>query len=110
MRQGGKALPQTRKKSVAPRVVVDNKLRGAYGESDFDTGVIRVNKKRHFQKGYQRINPTKDGHENLASTVQHELLHFKHPKAHEKTIRKMEKQTIARMPAKRKRQLLDLIR
>lgn len=101
---------KTLKKSVAPRIVVDNKLRGAYGESDLDKGTIRINKKRHFQKGYKRVNPTPDGHENLASTVQHELLHFRHPKAHEKTIRKMEKSTVRRMSPRRKRQLLATIR
>lgn len=89
---------------------MDNKLRGAYAESDLDTGLIRVNKKRHFQKDYKRINPTPDGHEDLASTVQHELLHFKHPEAHENTIRKMEKSTMKRMSPKRKKQLLETLR
>lgn len=90
--------------------MVDNKLRGAYAESDLDTGLVRVNKKRHFQKGFKRVNPAKDGHEDLASTVQHELLHFKHPKAHEKTIRKMEKSTMKRMSPRRKKQLLAQLR
>lgn len=90
--------------------MVDNKLRGAYAESDLDTGLVRVNKKRHSQKGYDRINPNKDGTENLASTVQHELLHFKHPKAHERTIRKKEKASMKRMSSRRKKELLAKLR
>lgn len=92
------------------RVIVDNKLRGAYAESDLNKGTIRVNKKRHFNKKYKRINPTKDGHESLTSTVQHELLHFKHPKATEKEVRKMEKSTMKTMGPKRKKQLLGLLK
>lgn len=89
---------------------MDNKLRGAYAESDLDKGTIRVNVKRHKQKGYKRINPNKNGDENLGSTMYHEKLHFAHPKAHEKTIRKMEKSGYKKLSPKRKRQLLESLR
>ena len=95
------------KKKVS--IKVDNKL-DAYGETDLNTNKIRINKKRHSQKGYKRINPTKNGNENLVSTIQHELLHVKHPKAHEKTIRKMEKSSVRKMSPKRKKQLLGYLR
>lgn len=85
-------------------------MRGAYAESDLDKGTIRINKKRHFNPKYKRINPTKDGHENLTSTVQHELLHFKHPNMTEKDIRKKEKSTMETMTPKRKKQLLGLLK
>jgi len=91
------------------KIVVDNKLKGAYAESDLDTGVIRVNKKRHYEKGFQRINPTKDGHENLTSTIYHERLHFKHPRASERSIRKMEKSGMKTLSNRSKRKLLASI-
>lgn len=91
-------------------VKIDNKLRGAYAESDLGKGTIRINKKRHFQKGYKRVNPTKDGHENMTSTLAHELLHFTHPKATEKEIRKKEKSTMKRMSPQRKKKLLSYLR
>lgn len=92
------------------RIVVDNKLKGAYAESDLKTGLIRVNKKKHTDKNLKRINPLPNGNEDLASTVQHELLHFKHPKARERTIRKMEKASVKKMSPGRKKQLLASLR
>lgn len=89
---------------------MDNKLRGAYAESDLAKGTIRVNVKRHKQAGYKRINPTEEGHENLASTILHEKLHFRHPKAKEMNIRKMEKKGYKKLSPKRKKQLLASIR
>jgi hypothetical protein len=56
------------------------------------------------------VNPTGDPHKDLASTVNHELLHVKHPKAYERTIRKMEKKSAHHMSAKRKQTLLDLLK
>ena len=91
---------------LKPKVVVDNKLRRAYAESDLSKGTIRVNVKRHFQKGYQRKNPTPSGDENLASTILHEKLHFKHPMTREKTIQKMEKSQFKKLSVSRKKQLL----
>ena len=86
--------------------MVDNKLKGAYADSDLDTGLVRVNVKKHFQKGFKRINPTPEGNENLTSTIYHELLHFKHPKAKEMNIRKMEKSGVKKLSSKSKRKLL----
>lgn len=85
-------------------------MRGAYGETDLEKGEIRINKKRHFDKKYKMVNPTGDPHKDLASTVNHELLHVKHPKAYERTIRKMEKKAAHHMSAKRKQTLLDLLK
>ena len=91
---------------LKPKVVVDNKLRGAYAESDLDKGTIRVNVKRHFEKGYKRVNPTVGGDENLASTILHENLHFEHPNASESSVRKMEKSKFKKLSVARKKQLL----
>lgn len=98
---------RTRKKKI--KIVVDNKLKGAYAESDLNTGVVRINKKRHYQKGYKRINPTKDGHENLTSTIKHEFLHFDHPNAPEGKIRKMEKAAMKKLSPRAKAHLLSKI-
>ena len=105
--QGRPQDERTRKKKI--KIVVDNKLKGAYAESDLDTGVVRVNKKRHYEKGYKRINPTKDGHENLTSTIYHERLHFKYPRASESSIRKMEKSGMKTLSKKSKKRLLNSI-
>lgn len=88
-----------------PRIVKDNKLKSAYGESDFDRNLIRVNVKKHSDPSLKRINPLPDGNEDLASTVQHELLHFRHKKMKEKNIRKLEKKTVAHMGAGQKAKL-----
>lgn len=69
-----------------------------------------MNKKRHTEKGYKRINPTPEGNENLASTVQHELLHFKHPDMKEMNVRKLEKKTVKKMTRTQKERLLDKVR
>ena len=83
---------------------------GHRAESDLSKGTIRVNKKRHFAKGYQRQNPATDGHEKLYSTIQHEKLHFAHPEMSERNIRKLEKKTTRHMSTKRKKALLAELR
>lgn len=92
------------------RITVDNKLRGAYGESDLSKGTIRINKKKHFQKGYKRLNPDKNGNEKLHSTIKHEMLHHEYPEKSETTIRKMEKSAVARMSPRQKQALTDKLK
>lgn len=70
---------------------VNNKLRGAYGETDLDKKVISVNKKKHKSMRTARITPNKDGTENMLTTMVHENIHASHPKMLEKTVRKLEK-------------------
>lgn len=105
----GKPLKSSKRKKKALKIIVDNKLRGAYAESDLDKGIIRVNKKQHYKPNLQRITPAKDGHEKMYATVHHELLHFKHPNMTERNIRKMEKKDTSRMSPKQKRKLLAKI-
>ena len=92
-------------KKKEPQIIIDNKLRGAYAESDLDNGTIRINKKRHKQAGYKRINPTANGDENMTSTLKHELLHFQHPGMSERNIRKLEKIEMKRMSVRQKAKL-----
>ena len=66
------------------RVYKDNRMKW-FGDTDLDKKVIRLNIKRSKKSG-------KPG--EVLDTVQHELLHAKHPKAHEKTVRKMTKKAV----------------
>ncbi len=69
----------------------DNKLRGAFGETDFDKKVIRINVKRHKSKSVAKIQKKSNGDEHLGKTIYHEELHRKNPKWTEKKVRKQEK-------------------
>ena len=87
--------------------IVDNKLKGAYGETDLSTGTIRINKKRHKSKRAQRINKNKDGTEKMIDTMVHENLHLAHPKMHERTVRKETKRKLAKMTPKQKKKVYN---
>ena len=73
---------------------VDNKLRGAYGEANMHTGVVRINKKYH-----------KRDSEKLIDTLTHEQMHFDHPKMHEKTVRKLTPKKVKKMKKGEKNKL-----
>ena len=87
--------------------VPDNKLRGAYGETDTDKKVIRVNKERHH-KNVERYNKNEDGSESLIDTIVHEEDHAKHPRKHEKTVYKDTKKKVDKMSNKEKQRLYKL--
>lgn len=63
---------KTKKKKVKPKIVVNNHIK-AYGQTDTDTGVVEINKKKH--RGDKR---------QLTDTIKHEIFHVKHPQATEK--------------------------
>jgi hypothetical protein len=71
-----------------------NKLKGAYGETDFVKKKITINKKLH-----------KKNKEPIISTIIHEEEHRKHPKMHEKTVRKREKKLVKKLSKKVKSKL-----
>lgn len=81
--------------------VIDNKMRGAYGETDFDKKLIRINKKRHAKGKVhdKRTKKNKNGSASMIDTIVHEEMHMKHPKMHEKTVRKLTPKVVKRMPA-----------
>jgi len=66
---------------VKPKLSINNKLKGALGSSEYKgkkpTGRIQINVKKH--KGDLR---------ELASTIKHEIMHVKKPKATEKEVYK----------------------
>ena len=74
--------------------VVDNKMRD-FGDTNIKKGVIRVNKKK------SRKHP-----KGIIDTVIHEELHARHPKMHEKTVRKLTNKALITMSPKRKADLM----
>lgn len=82
-------------------------MRGAFGETDLDKKVIRVNKKLHktakkHKKSVYNI-PKKDI--SLINTMVHEKLHAKHPKMTERAIRKKTRTVLAKMGTKAKKKV-----
>lgn len=94
------------------KVKKDNKLR-VFGETDLDKKVIRINKKksRSVKPGKKvRMLNRKGKSGELLDTIKHELLHVDHPKAKEKTIRKMTERATKRMSKKEKGRLYNLVK
>lgn len=81
------ALPNKVKKKKVYKIKIDNKLKGAYGETDTTKKVIKINKKLHKDKKYKRVKANKDGTESLRNTIKHEKLHAKYPSLSEKAVR-----------------------
>ncbi len=80
-------------------IKVDNKMREGVGETDFEKRIVRINKKR--------LKKRKEG--EIGITLYHELKgHIDHPKAHEKTIYKREKQ-FKKLSEKQKQRLYNLL-
>ncbi len=85
---------RSKKRQDGVKYKVNNKMRGSYGTTDVDTKTITINKKMH----------KKDG-ESLLDTIAHEHMHLKHPRMHEKTVRKLTPKKIKHMSKKSKSRL-----
>ncbi len=85
--------------------MVDNGMPDTFGETDTDNKVIKINKQLHAQKSGGHLIKNKDGSEKLIGTIVHEELHAAHPKAHEKTIRKIAKKKVKVINRKEKQRL-----
>ena len=88
---------------------MDNKLRGAYGETDIEKKVIKVNKKAHKDKkdnSWNKWVPKRD--RTLLNTIRHEINHAQHPRMHEKNIRKLTTRQEKTMSKKQKVKLYKL--
>lgn len=59
------------------KVIVDNSM-SAYGETDVEKKIIKINRTKSLQDG---------GREELADTVMHETLHAKNPDLTEQEVR-----------------------
>lgn len=93
------------------RIKKDDRLRGAYGETNYDKKLIRINKKKHRSTNtkLKRYTPNKDGSENLLMTIVHEVNHVVHPNMKERGIEKLAKAMKARMSDKQKAKYYNLI-
>ncbi len=81
----GAKLPEKAKKK--PRIGVDNKMKGSFGETILQKGkpaIIKINVKKH-----------QGDKAELADTIKHELMHAKYPKMHEKTVYKRMKKPMS---------------
>ncbi|MCJ7804933.1 hypothetical protein MUP35_04365 [Patescibacteria group bacterium] len=95
-----KALPEKVKKRdelVDWKFTVDNKMKDGVGETDYNKKLVRVNK----------VKAKKRGSGEVLKTIKHEVDHIKHPKMHEKTVYKREKDTL-KLPKKTKAKLYRL--
>lgn len=79
------------------------KLRGAFGETDYENKVIKIDKSKH-RKGakVKHLTKNKDGSENMLTTMAHELMHKAHPKMTEKQVEKLARKRVATMGKKAK--------
>lgn len=92
------------------KVQVDNKMRGAYGDTNYDKKVVRVSKKAHRPKSKgRRKTPNNDGSENLLMTIMHEMNHVRHPNMSEKGVEKLAKAMKSRMSDKQKAKYYNLV-
>ena len=89
---------------------VDNKMKGAYGETDYAKKTIRINKKRHKSASSGRITKNRDGSESLINTIVHEELHASHPKMKEKTVRRTALKLVTRLKPRTKKKIYSLYR
>ncbi len=83
---------------------VVGKVRGGFGETDFDKKIIKIDKKKHKSGKWGGI-PKQDS--TLINTIVHEELHVKHPKKTEVQIRKLARSKVSKMGDKIKRKLYN---
>lgn len=92
----------------------DNKMRGAFGETDLDKRVVRINKKKHTNpkalKNERRYNRNKDGTESILDTIVHEMGHVANPKAGEKKVEKQAKRLTKKMSPKVKKRIYAVVK
>lgn len=81
------------------------RVKGGFGETNFDKKTITIDKAKHKKRGIKHLTPNKDGSENMAITIQHELNHKRFPKKSEKEVERMARKTVGGMSRKRKAKL-----
>lgn len=76
---------------------VNNKMKW-YGETNFGPKVTKIviNKKLH-KKAIKKDKSILKKSRTLIDTIVHEEMHARHPKMHEKTVRKMTPRKVAKM-------------
>lgn len=80
------------------------KVKGGYGETDFNKKVIKIDKSKH-RKNYKRLTPNPDGSENMLTTITHEMVHKRFPKKSEKATEKLARAMKSKMSPKTKQKM-----
>jgi len=89
------------KKNAGWKFVVDDHLR-AYGETDFDKKVIKINKKKAKKSAKAGVKG------ELIDGITHEIHHMKNPKASEEATIRATRAKVKRMSEKEKQRLYKL--
>ena len=87
---------------------VVKKLKGSYGQTDFQKKEIAINKQYHKSKGDHKgpVKKNKDGSASILDTAVHETMHAKHPNMTEKRVRKLTPKKVKKMSKQAKAKLL----
>lgn len=92
----------------------DNKLRGAFAETDFNKKLVRINKKKHTDpnalKRERRYARNKNGSESILDSLVHEMGHIANPKASEKKVEKQAKKLTKKMSTRIKKRIYARVR
>ena len=81
-------------------------VKGAYGETDFNKKIIKIDKSKHNKKFFKSTQtPKKDS--SLLNTITHEQMHVDHPNMTEKAVRKQTRAKIKKMGRKLKAKLYN---
>ena len=93
------------------KYIRDNKLRGAWGETDYNKKTIRINAKKSKTNPYFKrpVSKRSNKYPDVLGTIVHETLHKNHPQMYEKTVLKQERRRVAKMSKKGKKKMYSKI-
>jgi hypothetical protein len=90
-------------KNKSPKLYIDNRSK-VYGETLTGNRIIRVNARMSKRRPFTK--KSKIGYHGLADTIYHERYHLEHPKAHERTVRRITKKVMESMSSKSKKKVI----
>ena len=88
---------------------VDNRMRD-YGDTDLLKKVIRVNKKKSNASKKPPVNKHASRYPEVLDTIVHEARHAKHPREHEKTVRKKVREQMKNLSRNQKQRYYSLFK
>ena len=83
------------------------KVKGGFGETDFDKKVVKIDKAKHKDKKKYAISKEDS---TLQNTILHETLHTQHPNMTEEQVRKQTRNKLKKASRKFKNKLLNKIK
>lgn len=103
----GRAMKKVSRRNDNWKYKVDNKMRGDYGETDYEKKVIRVNKAISKRKPMFKhpLGKRPGKYPDILGTIVHELHHKSHPEATEQQTLKHERKTVGKLSPKQKKRL-----